>query len=155
MPLYSPKLIIDINSPVQLSFGIKKKVCVRHTFFLHKSPGLSESRGFLIHEASALTCLLPLQPGRLQCRYTRAHTEAGSDGRENGQQSLDDKFPALTSRIDFYCSHSYCVFHRFCVFHSCCVFHRFCIFYSFTSIYQFQIILKHFKSFQNISNRFK
>ena len=122
-----PKLNIDINSPVQPSYGIKKKVCVRHTFFLPKSPGLSESRGFLIHEASALTCLLPLQPGRLQCRYTRAHTEAGSDGRENGQQSLDDKFPALTSRVDFHCFHSCCVFRRFCVFHSCCVFIDSCV----------------------------
>lgn len=41
-----PKLNIDINSPVQPSYGIKKKVCVRHTLFLPKSPGLSESRGF-------------------------------------------------------------------------------------------------------------
>lgn len=126
MPLYIPQNNHYMNSPVQLSCGIKEKVCVRHTFFLHKAPALVKA-GALIHEASALTCLLPLQPGRLQCRYTRAHTEAGSDGRENGQQSLDDKFPALTSRVDFHCFHSCCVFRKFCVFHSCCVFIDSCV----------------------------
>ena len=41
-----PKLNIDINSPVQPSYGIKKKGVREAYLFLPKSPGLSESRGF-------------------------------------------------------------------------------------------------------------
>ena len=41
-----PKLNIDINSPVQPSYGIKKKVCVRHTFFCTKAPALVKAGAF-------------------------------------------------------------------------------------------------------------